>query len=60
MQSVSTPTAVPGINDATALAVGGAHACVLRANDEVWCWGGGSPVTMPALATPGRVTLTRL
>lgn len=60
MTSVSTPTAVPGINDATALAVGGAHACVLRANDEVWCWGGGSPLTMPALATPGRVTLTRL
>lgn len=59
MQSVNIPIAVPGINDATALAVGGGHTCVLRANDEVWCWGGGPAVTMPALATPARVTLSR-
>lgn len=58
MQAVTTPTAVPGLGDATALAVGGAHTCVLRSDDAVWCWGGGPAVTMPTLAAPERVTLS--
>jgi len=33
------PTKVPGVNDATAIAVGFAHTCAVRANGVVWCWG---------------------
>ncbi len=35
--SQSTPVRVPDLN-ATALAVGGSHACVIQGG-EVWCWG---------------------
>ena len=35
--SRSTPVRVPDLN-ATALAVGGSHACVIQGG-EVWCWG---------------------
>lgn len=34
------PVTVSGISDATALAAGGLHACALRANGKVNCWGG--------------------
>jgi alpha-tubulin suppressor-like RCC1 family protein len=32
-------SAVKGISDATGLAVGGEHACALRQDRSVWCWG---------------------
>jgi alpha-tubulin suppressor-like RCC1 family protein len=37
----TVPVAVPNVTDATALAVGGYHTCVLRANGLVSCWGVG-------------------
>jgi alpha-tubulin suppressor-like RCC1 family protein len=33
------PVQVSGITDATELSVGNQHACVIRANGQVWCWG---------------------
>jgi alpha-tubulin suppressor-like RCC1 family protein len=38
----SPPVLVPGIDNATALATGGDHACVLRADGTVLCWGSGA------------------
>ena len=35
------PRFVDGIDDAVSLAMGEAHACVMRADDTVWCWGFG-------------------
>jgi alpha-tubulin suppressor-like RCC1 family protein len=35
----ATPQQVAGIDDATALYVGGRRSCTRRANGEVWCWG---------------------
>jgi alpha-tubulin suppressor-like RCC1 family protein len=37
---VSTPQAVVGIDDALALSAGWNHACVVRVDRSVWCWGG--------------------
>jgi len=34
-----TPVQVMGITDCVHLAAGGAHFCVVRMNNEVWCWG---------------------
>ena len=49
------PVTVSGINTATALAVGGDHACVLLASGEVQCWGAGyrtlTPVTVTGIST---------
>ena len=36
---ITTPTRVPGINDATLLAAGRRHTCVVRAGAALWCWG---------------------
>lgn len=33
---------VPGLTDATAIAVGAEHACVLGEMGAVWCWGNGA------------------
>jgi len=38
----STPVEVSGLADAQAIAVGGAHACALRATGAVVCWGSNS------------------
>lgn len=35
----SRPANLGNIRDARALALGGDHGCVLRANGKVWCWG---------------------
>ena len=37
-----TAVAVPGVTDATTIAVGGAHACVIVRSGDVWCWGADS------------------
>jgi alpha-tubulin suppressor-like RCC1 family protein len=34
-----TPVTVSGVSAATAITAGRAHACVLRSNQTVWCWG---------------------
>ncbi len=36
------PVAVTGLDDATAIAIGGGHACALRRAGTVVCWGAGS------------------
>jgi Regulator of Chromosome Condensation (RCC1) repeat protein len=36
------PTAVPGIEDASAIAATETRACVLRASGQLWCWGEGA------------------
>ena len=36
------PQLVVGITDATAIAAGEDHACAVRADGSVWCWGNGS------------------
>jgi alpha-tubulin suppressor-like RCC1 family protein len=38
----SSPVAVPGLTDVTALAAGGHHNCAVRANGVVRCWGNNS------------------
>ena len=35
-----TPQAVVGIDDATQIAAGWNHACALRSDHSLWCWGG--------------------
>jgi alpha-tubulin suppressor-like RCC1 family protein/cytoskeletal protein CcmA (bactofilin family) len=40
--SANTTVAVSGISDATRIAAGGYHACALRSNGTVRCWGKGS------------------
>jgi alpha-tubulin suppressor-like RCC1 family protein len=37
-----TPVAVTNLTDATAIALGGSHACALRRGGEVVCWGSNS------------------
>ncbi|MCB9618259.1 MAG: hypothetical protein H6724_02270 [Sandaracinus sp.] len=55
------PQTVVGIDDATTIEAGGAHACVLRTGGEAWCFGLnnygqlGDNTTMPRLA-PVRVS----
>jgi len=34
-----TPVTVATINDATSISANGSHACVIRADQSVWCWG---------------------
>jgi len=36
----SEPRVVPGLDDVRQLAVGHDHACALRGDGSVWCWGG--------------------
>lgn len=57
-----TPVTVATIDDATSVTVGGAHACAIRADESVWCWGynvdyqtGQSP--NEDVLTPVRVSL---
>ena len=38
--AVATPQNVVGITDATQIAAGWNHACALRGDDTLWCWGG--------------------
>lgn len=38
---VATAVAVPGVDDAIALAAGSGHTCALRPSGEVLCWGSG-------------------
>jgi alpha-tubulin suppressor-like RCC1 family protein len=35
----ATPVQVMGIADATHIAAGADHACVIRASGQIWCWG---------------------
>src|SRR5262245_31833383 len=35
----SEPRVVPGLDEVRQLAVGGSHACALRRDGSVWCWG---------------------
>jgi alpha-tubulin suppressor-like RCC1 family protein len=55
------PGLVPGIADATDLAVGDGFTCVRRSSGQVWCWGEntygelGSGATSTPRATPGAV-----
>jgi alpha-tubulin suppressor-like RCC1 family protein len=35
----ASPTIVPGLDGATALAVSSDHACAVLADESVWCWG---------------------
>lgn len=37
---LSVPTPIPGVTDATQLAMGPTHVCVLRSGGTVACWGG--------------------
>jgi len=38
-EDLTEPTAIDGIADATALALGSRHACVLTGAGALWCWG---------------------
>jgi alpha-tubulin suppressor-like RCC1 family protein len=40
--NAQVPTEVPGLTGVTALAAGAVHACALKADGSVWCWGGGN------------------
>lgn len=40
--TTTTPVAVTGLADATAIALGASHACALRRDGTVACWGAGS------------------
>jgi alpha-tubulin suppressor-like RCC1 family protein len=40
-------TVKPGVRGATALSVGANHACALRLDGEVWCWGGSDAPAFP-------------
>jgi hypothetical protein len=37
--TVEAPVQIPGLDAVESLSVGPYHACALRSNDEVWCWG---------------------
>lgn len=62
------PAPVPGVEEAVALAVGGDHACALRADGGVWCWGcngegqlgNGEMLDDPACAAPVAVPVRAL
>jgi alpha-tubulin suppressor-like RCC1 family protein len=54
---VRAPVAVAVIDDATHIAAGSSHNCVIRESGEVWCWGandklqaGDGPTTRPSMA----------
>lgn len=50
-----TPTAIEGIADAQALAVGASHACVLRGDGALLCWGRNAQGQVDGVATETRV-----
>lgn len=55
-----TPVRIPGIDSATAVGVGGSHACVLTRDDRVYCWGQNAwgqlgDGTTSSRSTPARV-----
>ena len=65
IQPVTTPTAVTGLDDATAIVAGAASTCALRANGRIVCWGhdgsgqlgnGDAPGDTGTSATPLPVT----
>jgi alpha-tubulin suppressor-like RCC1 family protein len=39
MSTVSVPTRVPELNDVVQIAAGANHACALKRDGTVWCWG---------------------
>ncbi|MDX9723581.1 MAG: hypothetical protein RBU37_22735 [Myxococcota bacterium] len=39
VQESETPLRIPMIDDAKDLALGDQHACVIRKDDTIWCWG---------------------
>ena len=41
-RSSAQPVGVLGLSDVTAITLRAAHACALRSDGEVWCWGGGT------------------
>jgi alpha-tubulin suppressor-like RCC1 family protein len=68
--STPSPQKVPGLSDATAVTAGYYHACALRADGTVWCWGyntagqvgpgvpiGGSAMTAVQVPLTGAMTM---
>jgi alpha-tubulin suppressor-like RCC1 family protein len=39
--SNTTPASVPGLSDVVQLSAGARHACALRSDQSLWCWGDG-------------------
>jgi hypothetical protein len=55
VEDLRTPTAIPGIADAKALAVGSGHACVLRGDGALVCWGGNAQGQVDGVPTESAV-----
>ncbi|MNR32161.1 Regulator of chromosome condensation (RCC1) repeat protein [compost metagenome] len=55
----NTPVAVPGLNDATSLAVGYGFSCALKADGSAACWGvdhgNGIASSAPVMVSGGAV-----
>ena len=60
-QQACAPTDVPGLSGVTELAVGGWHACALRSDQSLWCWGSRSRIGLEGkgeVTTPVQVVVT--
>lgn len=55
-----SPVAVSAISSATDLAVGGAHACALLADQSVSCWGANAAGQLGDGTTTNRLTATKV